>query len=252
MPTQRELDKLYMDFAFRVAKMSKAIRRKVGAVLVKNNAVISYGYNGTPSGDDNTCEIKNEDGKLITKESVIHAEMNAILKPLNGGISTEGSIMYITDAPCIHCAKHLAQFKIIDALVYARIYKNDEGANHLLSKGVDVRQIPKQIQIETQPYEFPEHDGYMEVETTNIKKSDDFTMFVDKGQIWESLHKNLSKNISKCQVLKPINSPKSLPSYKEDHICVVVSNGEFRRRTTPCFYMSYKNMWYIFPFPISD
>ena len=144
MPSQKVLDKLYIDIAFRIARESKAVRRKVGAIIVKNNAIRSYGYNGTPTGEDNCCEYEEKEA-LVTKPNVIHAEINSVYKAYNSGV--KGATMYITDAPCINCATQIGQINammsenVIDEVIYARLYKSDEGAQYLISKGVKVRKV---------------------------------------------------------------------------------------------------------------
>lgn len=98
--------------ALSAANESKAVRRKVGAILVLPTGLISIGWNGTPAGFDNVCEWQCEDGKGYatgdTKPEVIHAERNAIDKLTRQGISTEGSILFTTTAPCMECAKSIA------------------------------------------------------------------------------------------------------------------------------------------------
>jgi len=93
-------DEFYMRFARAVAEQSKADKRKVGAVLVKGDNIISFGYNGTVSGDDNGCEDILGD----TLPNVIHAEHNAILKAAKSTISTTDSTLYVTCRPCERCA----------------------------------------------------------------------------------------------------------------------------------------------------
>ena len=119
---QIELDSLYMDFAFRVAKSSYSKRKKVGCVIVKNNNIISYSWNGTPNGEDNCCE----DSASITKESVIHAENNAIIKLAKSTESSVGSTIYTTLSPCDKCAGMLIQAEI-SRIVYCDEYKNLNG-----------------------------------------------------------------------------------------------------------------------------
>ena len=91
----------YMDVAERFAKLSSAKRLQVGAIIVKDDRIISIGYNGTPAGWDNNCETEHN----TTKEEVIHAEMNCIQKLAKSHDSGQGSVMFITHSPCIACAK---------------------------------------------------------------------------------------------------------------------------------------------------
>jgi len=96
----------YMAFARTVALHSKSKKVKVGCVIVKDNQVISSGYNGTPHGYDNTCE-DDIDGKYVTRDEVIHAEINAIAKVAKSTVSTNGAFLYVTKPPCFNCAKSI-------------------------------------------------------------------------------------------------------------------------------------------------
>ena len=115
----------YMDVAERFAQLSSAKRLQVGAIVVKDDRIISIGYNGMPSGWDNCCEFEinaRELGyrELKTKPEVLHAESNAIAKLARSPESGEGASIFITHSPCIDCAKLIYQSGI--ATVY---YKND-------------------------------------------------------------------------------------------------------------------------------
>src|SRR5210317_290304 len=115
----------YMDVAERFAQLSSAKRLQVGAIVVKDDRIISIGYNGMPSGWDNECEEwagEDEWGNTITKTKaeVLHAESNCIAKPAKSPESGEGASIFITHSPCIDCAKLIYQSGI--ATVY---YKND-------------------------------------------------------------------------------------------------------------------------------
>ena len=94
---QQELDKRYMRMAFIWAENSYCKRRQVGAILVKNNRIISDGFNGTPSGFENVCEDENN----VTKPYVLHAEANAITKVARSNNSSEEATLYVTASPCI-------------------------------------------------------------------------------------------------------------------------------------------------------
>ena len=112
MADQNELDKTYLSMAHTWSQLSRATRKKVGCLIVKDGAIISDGYNGTPKGFDNTCEYNpNPDvhNKLITKPEVLHAESNAITKLAKSTQSSEGATVYITVSPCIECAKLFIQ-----------------------------------------------------------------------------------------------------------------------------------------------
>lgn len=130
-------DNLYIDFCCSVSKLSTAKRLKVGAVIVKDDNIISYGYNGTPKGFDNECEISNSNGTLTTKCEVIHAEINAISKAARIGISTLGATLYCNISPCIECAKIIIQSGI-STVIYKDEYRNTEGIRLLEKAKVKV------------------------------------------------------------------------------------------------------------------
>jgi dCMP deaminase len=161
---------LYMDWAARTAKLSHARRLQVGAVIVKDDSVISYGYNGMPAGWDNDCENKIWDKGsggwlspeeiyehypyegwhevaqrdvrygLKTKPEVLHAESNAIAKLAKSTNSGMGATMFITHAPCMECAKLIYQSGIGHVL-YRRSYRDASGVVFLEKSGVKVDQI---------------------------------------------------------------------------------------------------------------
>ena len=133
----------YMDVAERFAKLSSAKRLQVGAIVVKNDRIISIGYNGMPSGWDNVCEDVvevHEDGGIITKTKpeVIHAEANAIAKLAKGNESGDGSIMFLTHAPCIDCAKQIYTAGI-KKVYYRDSYKDSMGLEFLTKCSVLVK-----------------------------------------------------------------------------------------------------------------
>ena len=112
---------MYMQIAQIAANRSYAQRLKVGCVIVKNNSIISFGWNGMPTGYDNCCEIE-VDGKLVTRPEVQHAELNAISKLAYNGYSSHGASIYITHSPCMHCSL-LIQKCGIEAVYYHEIYR---------------------------------------------------------------------------------------------------------------------------------
>lgn len=127
-----------MQVAETYAKLSSAIRMKVGAVIVKDNRIISIGYNGMPSGWTNECEQvvgRYGDQTLKTKDEVIHAESNAITKVAKSTESAEGAVLYTTCAPCLECAKLIHQSGI-KRVVYGHHYKSDEGLTFLEKCGI--------------------------------------------------------------------------------------------------------------------
>ncbi len=129
---QRLLDERYLRMAIIWAENSYCIRRKVGALIVKDNMIISDGYNGTPSGFENVCEDENG----MTKPYVLHAEANAITKVARSNNSSEGATLYITDAPCIECAKLIIQAGI-RRIVYTKSYRLDDGLKLLERAGIE-------------------------------------------------------------------------------------------------------------------
>ncbi len=132
----------YLDMAVRFAELSHAQRLKVGAIVVKENRVISIGYNGTPAGWDNSCEeiveVHEDGGKITkTKDEVIHAEANAISKLARDGEAGLGSSMFLTHAPCIQCAKMIYGAGI-NTVYYRNSYRDDDGINFLKKCNVEV------------------------------------------------------------------------------------------------------------------
>ena len=132
----------YMDVAERFAQLSSAVRLQVGAIVVKDDRIISIGYNGMPSGWDNCCEdVVREDevGFQVTKTKaeVIHAESNAISKLARGTESGLGATMFVTHAPCIDCAKLVYQSGIA-TVYYKNKYRSTQGLEFLNKSGVEV------------------------------------------------------------------------------------------------------------------
>jgi len=115
-----------MEAAHVYAKLSWAERAKVGCVIVKNNRIISIGYNGMPSGWSNICEEDN-----VTKHEVLHAETNAIAKVAASPESSHGSSLYVTMAPCIDCAKLIYQSGIVEVFYSDKYTKGTEGIDFL-------------------------------------------------------------------------------------------------------------------------
>ncbi|PKP32115.1 MAG: CMP deaminase [Bacteroidetes bacterium HGW-Bacteroidetes-16] len=132
----RKFDKSYIEMAFVWARNSYCKRMQVGALIVKENMIISDGYNGTPSGFDNLCEDENN----ITKPYVLHAEANAITKVAKSNNSSNGATLYVTDSPCIECAKLIIQAGI-KRVVYSRKYRITDGLDLLNRAGVVVEQL---------------------------------------------------------------------------------------------------------------
>ena len=151
---KEKFNQLYMDWAKRTAELSHARRLQVGAVIVKDDSVISYGYNGMPAGWDNNCEYEEEilqsefgkgnwlekTGQLITKPEVLHAESNAIAKLAKSHNSGLGATMFVTHAPCMECAKLIYQSGIGHVL-YRDAYRDSSGITFLERSGVVVEKI---------------------------------------------------------------------------------------------------------------
>ena len=138
--TQEQSDKYYIKVAQLCANNSYALKLKVGAVIVKDDQIISDGFNGTPCGFENRCETKNINGELQTLPYVLHAESNAILKCAKYGRPTNGSTLYITHSPCIECAKLIIQAGII-RVVYLEDYRKAEGLELLKKVGINVEKF---------------------------------------------------------------------------------------------------------------
>ena len=130
---QREFDKRYLQMARVWAENSYCVRRKVGALLVKDKMIISDGYNGTPAGFENICE----DDMGTTKPYVLHAEANAITKVAKSANNCDGSTLYVTASPCIECAKLIVQAGI-KRVVYCNKYRLTDGIDLLARAGIEV------------------------------------------------------------------------------------------------------------------
>lgn len=135
---------LYSKFAYDVSQLSYATRLKVGSVIVKDNRIISFGYNGTPSGWDNVCEYKflDDNNEIVTKTlpEVIHAEANAIAKLAKSVESGQSAMMFCTHSPCIECAKQIYGAGIT-SLYYKEHYRSSEGVDFLYKCGIHVEKI---------------------------------------------------------------------------------------------------------------
>jgi|TARA_B110000908_G_C10070518_1_gene364868 dCMP deaminase len=147
-PYMNKWQSAYMDTAERFASLSTAVRLQVGTIVVKDNRIISIGYNGMPAGWDNTCEDEIDEElsngttsyKLRTKAEVIHAEANAISKLARSGEAGLGADIYITHAPCVECAK-LIYGTGIARVYYKTKYKSDDGIEFLKSCGIEVENL---------------------------------------------------------------------------------------------------------------
>lgn len=149
-------DKTFMKIAETIAKESYCKRRQVGAIIVKNNSIISVGYNGTPSGFENNCEERVEfaDGneKIFhsverTKPEVLHAEANAILKCARSEQNSNGADIYVTTAPCLECSKLIIQAGI-KQVFYKDNYKTNAGLKLLKKAKISVKQLDYESETE--------------------------------------------------------------------------------------------------------
>jgi dCMP deaminase len=157
------VDVIYMQIAYQVSKLSYAERRKVGCIIVKDEQIVSFGYNGTPHGFDNTCEetqtrnIDNPDhkeiliekgyecedtccSKQVTKQEVLHAESNALMKISKSTLTSKGAILYTTTSPCFECAKLIIQAGV-KKVFYCESYRDMSGIALLEKAGIIVEQV---------------------------------------------------------------------------------------------------------------
>ena len=131
------LDKRYLRMAEIWAENSYCVRRRVGALIVREQMIISDGFNGTPAGFENVCE--DEDGK--TKPYVLHAEANAITKVARSNNSSEGATLYVTASPCLECSKLKIQAGI-KRVVYHELYRMSDGIDLLVRAGIECVHVP--------------------------------------------------------------------------------------------------------------
>lgn len=137
---KEKFKRAYMQTAQTFAKLSSARRLHVGAIVVKDDRIISIGYNGMPPGWTNECEYISEDGSMKTKVEVMHAESNAIAKLAKSNESGCGADLFITHSPCIECAKLIYQTGI-RRVYYNNEYRDDSGIKFLTKSGVVVEQL---------------------------------------------------------------------------------------------------------------
>ena len=133
-----------MKVAETFAELSSARRLHVGAIVVKEDRIISIGYNGMPSGWDNNCETEEKVQGGITllksKPEVLHAETNAIAKLAKSTESADDAVLFVTHAPCLDCAKLVYQSGI-SSVYYRNSYRDEAGIIFLKNSGVEVIQI---------------------------------------------------------------------------------------------------------------
>jgi len=134
MPKQIELDITYLKMADVWGQLSKAKRKKVGCLIVKDGQIISDGYNGTPAGYDNNCEYETRFG-YETKPEVLHAESNALMKLAKSTNSSKDSTIYLAISPCFDCAKLIIQAGV-KRVVYSDTYRIETGIEFLRRNNV--------------------------------------------------------------------------------------------------------------------
>lgn len=140
-----KLIEAYMKTAETFAELSTAVRLHVGAIVVKDDRIISIGYNGMPSGWDNICEYTEYDDNgdplgIKTKPEVLHAETNAIAKLAKSTESGNGAVLFVTHSPCLDCAKLVYQSGI-NSVFYRNAYRSDDGIKFLEKAGVKVEKV---------------------------------------------------------------------------------------------------------------
>ena len=133
---KEKFKRIHMDVAEQYARLSYAQRRQVGCVIVIDDIVVP-GYNGTPAGWDNSCEVP--DGSATLPE-VIHAEQNALDKITRSALSSVGASVFVTTAPCIECSKRLQGARVKEAF-YRDVYRNEDGIGFLRRAGIHVERI---------------------------------------------------------------------------------------------------------------
>ena len=142
MTKQERRDYLYMRMARTWSENSYCVRRKVGALLVKNQMIISDGYNGTPSGFENKCEDENN----VSYPYVLHAEANTITKVARSNNSADGATLYVTASPCLECSKLIIQSGI-RRVVYGERYRITDGIDLLQKAGIEVVELKETDEI---------------------------------------------------------------------------------------------------------
>ena len=143
MASKKESDLTFLNMAEAFSELSKAVRQKVGCIIVKDGQVISNGFNGTPSGFDINCEDFYSSapypGRLVTKPEVLHAESNALMKLAMSTNSSKGSTMYLTCSPCFDCSKLIIQAGV-ERVVYTHKYRDEKGLALLKKANIIVEQ----------------------------------------------------------------------------------------------------------------
>lgn len=139
---QRLVDGRYLRMASIWSENSYCRRRKVGALIVRDNMIISDGYNGTPSGFPNVCEEND-----VTFPYVLHAEANAITKVARSNNSSDGATLYVTASPCLECSKLIIQAGI-KRVVFSDLYRIQDGLDLLRKAGIEIVHMPEEAENE--------------------------------------------------------------------------------------------------------
>lgn len=134
----------YMGIARDAAQLSYAEKLKVGAILVKNNNILGFSYNGSPAGHSNVCETIF-DGELKTKPNVSHAEENLLLKLARSNESSEGGVLFVTHNPCFTCSRMINAAGIVK-VIYENEYRDSSGIQFLLDCGIQVEKYRKKYE----------------------------------------------------------------------------------------------------------
>lgn len=133
-----------MQVAYQFAELSYAKRRRVGSVIVNEEQIVSFGYNGTPTGFDNSCEELNygQNGKgfEVTKDEVLHAESNALAKLAKSTMSSDGADLYVTMSPCYQCSKLIIQSGIKNVF-YSEEYRDTSGLELLKKANININKV---------------------------------------------------------------------------------------------------------------
>ena len=140
---KEKFKRAYMKTAQTFAELSSAQRLHVGAIIVKDDRIISIGYNGMPAGWSNACEDVSEEGTLKTKPEVLHAESNAIAKLARSNESGLGATLFVTHSPCLECAKLIYQSGI-NTVYYGTNYRDNSGIKFLQASYVEVKKVEYQ------------------------------------------------------------------------------------------------------------
>lgn len=159
--TRPSWDEYFLQLAQLVATRATCPRRQVGAVLVRDHQILATGYNGAIRGAPHCTEV----GCLLVKNGerescvrAVHAELNALLQCALNGVSSKGSTLYVTDYPCVHCAKALVQAGVV-RVVYMKDYPDPHSEEIFLSAGLQVEKVKAPLLPLPAPSE-PEEAGH--------------------------------------------------------------------------------------------